>query len=536
MYRACASGQRDESRGSGRGNLETRETSVVIEGLNAFSEYELEVKALPPAPEGGAGPPPPPEELKMRGETRPGLPEARPAESSIAPRVKQTSLKLYWQSPAPSDCVSFNGPLDGFFYTLKGVDVWNAAEEYSGTTRDTSKNFPGLRPFSTYALFLYAQTRDGEHNERVYLKQVLKTSEGVPLPPRALEDESGATGDKENRRLRWLPPFPPTGEVHFYTLRWKEANASQWLGKDDVHPSDDLCAAEAAPGAALHERPVCHVVTGLDADKEYRFQLAAWNRAVSEHSSWTQEVVSEAGSFRVLGLGESALLIVVIASVAGILFLLLCAAVCSYQCHKRRSKSKYKNVPAYEPGRRPVPSFNGSVMTDRSTLPPPYRLPSRQTSNASDTMKRYQLHLLPLEDRASRTASIQEQPLPEVPREEPLYEELKVQGEEEPDGAKAGDQTDEEEFLKPKEPQGEEEGAAPEQKPRRASGDSLDEDDYLPPRKLRNPNASSDTIDLDDYLKPTFGRFDRINSRDLSPPSEAPPPIPTVSYEQVKKN
>ncbi len=42
---------------------------------------------------------------------------------------------------------------------------------------------------------------------------------------------------------------------------------------------------------------------------------------------------------------------------------------------------------------------------------------------------------------------------------------------------------------------------------------------------------STDTLDVDDYLKPTFDKFDLIlNPRDMSPPSEAPPPIPTVSY------
>ena len=63
---------------------------------------------------------------------------------------------------------------------------------------------------------------------------------------------------------------------------------------------------------------------------------------------------------------------------------------------------------------------------------------------------------------------------------------------------------------------------------------SLDEDDYLPPRRSIR-QGSVDTIDVDDYLTPTFNQFQQINPRDLSPPTEKPPPIPAVSYSPVKQ-
>ena len=62
-----------------------------------------------------------------------------------------------------------------------------------------------------------------------------------------------------------------------------------------------------------------------------------------------------------------------------------------------------------------------------------------------------------------------------------------------------------------------------------------EDDDYLPPKTLASRKASVDTLDIDDYLKPTFNQFAQINTRDLSPPTEAPPPIPKVSYTQVQK-
>ncbi len=44
---------------------------------------------------------------------------------------------------------------------------------------------------------------------------------------------------------------------------------------------------------------------------------------------------------------------------------------------------------------------------------------------------------------------------------------------------------------------------------------------------------SVDTLDIEDYLSPTFDKLDVLNPRDLTPPSEAPPPIPTVSYART---
>ena len=39
----------------------------------------------------------------------------------------------------------------------------------------------------------------------------------------------------------------------------------------------------------------------------------------------------------------------------------------------------------------------------------------------------------------------------------------------------------------------------------------------------------------DEYLRPTFNQMSRINSRDLSPPPNDPPPIPMQSYSPLRK-
>ena len=111
-----------------------------------------------------------------------------------------------------------------------------------------------------------------------------------------------------------------------------------------------------------------------------------------------------------------------------------------------------------------------------------------------------------------------------MPRDDHLYEELKLKKEPSPAKSRASS-----EYLRPT--------GLPLKSAASKSSD-LDESDYLAPRTAalasaadaRSRNASSDTIDVDDYLKPTFDRFEHIDPTDMSPPREAPPPIPVVSY------
>ena len=152
----------------------------------------------------------------------------------------------------------------------------------------------------------------------------------------------------------------------------------------------------------------------------------------------------------------------------------------------------YKNVQSSTHADKYNVDFNVSISASFS---------STTTTNA-DTLRKYQHHLLPTSDRFSslqRPGSIQETPLPPLPKEDHTYEELKLK----------------------REPVKEE---------------VEEDDDYLPPIKsAASRKASVDTLDIDDYLKPTFNQFEQINTRDLSPPTEAPPPIPKVSYSQVTK-
>ena len=552
-WRACPSGHQDERRGGpGRGNYETTETVVVFEQLHPYSAYRLTVKALPPVSSQRQ-----PEEVFKIGETLQDVPDVLPEQSSIPTKVTSTGLAFYWHAPSPSKCQDFNGVLDGVNFVLRGTEKWNLEEEHSDMTSEKSHSFEHLSPFSSYILFLYSQNREGKHNINLPYRIKAKTGPARPTPPRDLADAT-ISFDRSQRVITWLPPYPPTGEIEEYSLRWKRSNSTHWESEKRVYPGDALCPESVLdPSASPLNRTVCHVVSDLSANQNYTFQASAFNHGITERSLWGGILVSGPSTSEViLGLEKSVFIVVVVVSLVGVLLIVLVFTFCSYHCNKKSSKKKYKNVPNYVSGpmgSTVTASTSFSYPPINNGMSPPNRNSSFNTSQGSaaaatvgeasmsfssaqteDTLRRYKPHFLPAAiDRNSRTGSIQEQPLPPLPRDDHLYEELKLKKEPSPaSSAKSrASSGGEAQYLRPT--------GLPLSTNLNATskGSDLNESDYLAPRTAaasastaRSRNASSDTIDMDDYLKPTFDRFEHIDPTDMSPPREAPPPIPVVSY------
>ncbi|TRY75494.1 hypothetical protein TCAL_14558 [Tigriopus californicus] len=519
-WKACPTGIQDETRGRGVNNLETREASVHLEGLHPFSVYKLTVKALSLDQNLR------PEELTMAGETHSDMPNVAPEVSTITTRAGVTNLKFYWQDPSPSKCKDFNSVLDGVFYILKGTDRWNLKQEYSGSTDDNSFTFENLMPYSYYSLFLYARNTEGKYNTKIHYKMVGRTEPGKPLPPRDLQ-ELADPEDGTVRLLQWLPPFPPRGEVNYYTLRWRQTNASLWLEHENVNPDQDQCPGTTTlESRGEYDVPVCFTVTKLEPSANYTFQVSATNNGVPDRSSWSHEVivspVNEEGWSMFSG-SQRIILVIIIA----VCLILLIIAI-SFLIYRQKAKARYKSVPDYEAkglnhnGASPMAFSNSTLRNShiRASLTP---------KSHADTMKRYQHHLLPSDSSLSRPKSIQETPLPPVPKDDHLYEELtlKPAPSHEANGRDTKDTKDAKDGRsRPDSLQLSREPSADAS----VSG-SLDEDEYLPPKR----RCSTDTLDMDDYLKPTFSQFQRIDARDMSPPSGAPPPIPMESYASTSQ-
>ena len=67
-----------------------------------------------------------------------------------------------------------------------------------------------------------------------------------------------------------------------------------------------------------------------------------------------------------------------------------------------------------------------------------------------------------------------------------------------------------------------------------ASTTILDEDGYLPPKALKKGKEYDSEDNDDEYLKPTFGKFQRIDSRDLSSYSQVPQQQQNYSNHEEK--
>ncbi len=460
----------------------------------------------------------PPEQAETLAETLEDVPAVAPTESAIAPRVRATSLFFHWRPPTPSECTKYNTDLDGSYFILKGIDRWNEAEEQRGGTTGNSKLFQDLRPFSNYVVVVYARDRRGNYNRDVSLRLTARTKPGPPgnSAPGDIFEQSVDLSDRSIRLVQWMPPYPPTGEIQYYTLRWRLANSSIWMNSVQIDPSKarDLCHLDA------QQESLCQSVSSLEQEEDYVFQVAYKNKGVLGQSSWTLEYLSQGSTGTIWSSGSRFYVIIGIVGIVLVILVLVVATPGCVYCI-RKKKKRYKNVPPYE---STYPRVNLSMTT--MTTSALNRSASERASFASsiatdrESLRKYQQHLLP---SASRPGSIQETPLPPLPGDdEHPYEELHLKRQPTIEEQVSNDEDDSNsaEFLEPRD----ESSVAGND-----TSKTLEEGDYLPPRR----KGSVGTLDIDDYLKPTFTQV--INPRDMSPPTEAPPPIPIASYVQVNK-
>ena len=379
-------------------------------------------------------------------------------------------------------------------------------------------------------------------------------------------------------------------------------------------------------GENIETKPTSQISFGnFDLTRNITFRIGAaaanqqffeinWSKRVSLKISdreTTPKTVNETGWIAVT----------VIVSIVALLLFILILICARHKCNERvtrnqnQRKGAYKHVPPYEsqyngvnpPSLQTQPSVlsetteaNNSFTANlswnkqqqptvefRRSLPPPQR-PQRNSrnnfnaenntlpkngetggsSNKSKT-KDYSHILLPTSpSQPQLPPSIIGTPLPPIPTEDPIYDELQLDtmikdsdthlnldskrrslGNPVNDPHKYSNATksqskksegfeSEDDFLEPVDIA---------IKP--TDGEDSDDNDYLAPTTHDKRPKTIDNLfrkscsdidnnaeDGDEYLKPTFNQFDRINSRDLSPPHERPPPIPMQSYAPLSGN
>jgi len=509
---ACDVKKNNRSKGPGEGHTDIEgsldndnyfQVDIPIR-LFPYSLYKLTVKALPNYIIKRRSRP---EEKYLDAETNQGIPEIAPSRSLSLedPRPTSNSLKFNWNEPEQSKCEYFNAELDGYLYEFKGTSDWNRDHVENKSTTEHWKLFQGLMPFSAYSLNVYVKTVTGEYNSNLPLTLMASTkSADKASAPRNLKITE--INDGSQHLASWLPSYPPTGQIGHYSIQWKEAHSNAWIGSRsiDVYPPFKECQKQDHYTINSYEKRLCHPINITNEISNYKnitYRMIAFNSGSVEPSDPSKAVFPIPDDTGELNAGFLILYVVI-----GIAALLLLVLIIVCICNRR----KYSKVPDYESRPSIIIDHRRNSHPTSVPMPPPHS-PPRISRNGSN-----------LSNRSGNTASIQDiklnsmgrppsittQPLPPIPGSEPLYEELPQD--------KVPDKTDTHDSSK-----------------ELASTTILDEDGYLPPKALKKGQEYDSEDNDDEYLKPTFGKFQRIDSRDLSPPHEQPPPIPIQSYSQV---
>jgi len=516
-WMACDVKKNDNNNGPGTGHTAIdKDLDVqnyfqiqVPERLHPHSKYKLSVKALPNyRPKRRRRP----EEKEIDAKTKQGVPDVAPQRSISLrdPRTSPSSLRFNWNEPEQSKCEYFNSQLDGYHYELKGTSVWNKDYINHKTTSEHWEKFQDLMPYSGYSLNIYAKNVLGEYNPDLPLTLTANTKPANKAgPPRNLKVVEINEGSQH--QASWLPPYPPTGLVGSYSLEWKEALAGEWVNSVRINKPFKECQKQDHYTINEYEKRMCFIIDVTEDISNYKnitFQIVAFNTGGSKPSDPSKAVypVPE-------GAGEmnTGFLILYIVIAVVILILVIIVILCIW------NRRKYSKVPNYETTRpsiiidhhrKPFNQPNQVPPMPHPNSPPALSRNSSTLSNRSGSSNYRKVELQP-RNVGNRPPSITLQPLPPIPPPEPLYDELKFNDK---------DKNNEDSHDSSKQV---------------VSTAVLDEEGYLPPRTLKvGQNYDSDDND-DEYLKPTFGKFTRIDSRDLSPPHEQPPPIPIQSYVPV---
>lgn len=241
--------------------IETTEKTARITGLYPYSRYRFEIVAL--LRTGGVV------TSIMELETNPDVPQVLPQFSDSSPLSLSQAIKFHWDPPAKLDCKFFNGRLDHYRIEFWGLDPWVAQEEplWNKTVELHEYYAEGLLYFTAYELRVFAQNIEGQYNSNLGLSLKAKTeSADRPDPPVNIS----ITAVDSSVHLRWDPPYPPTGKVVKYKLRYGVNNTIgpapiHWIKPIEV-PIEHTCMYKRQVEG---NEPICWTISGLEPDTLY---------------------------------------------------------------------------------------------------------------------------------------------------------------------------------------------------------------------------------------------------------------------------
>jgi len=198
-------------------DLNTTETSIVIEALSMNSDYLFQIKAYTSQ---GAGPwsarlpfrtfgqlPPPPTNIHLR-------------------RVSPTAIEVRWDPPTLTTNIAGYRVYYNMF-AVPDMDEWQSVE--LDTTRLMEIN--GLEPHSVYAVRVRSKSKDGRYGN---FSEIKVSTNSNQYEPEMVQDCMALTQNPRSVMLEWKPPRQPG--VNRYRIEYEGMKRyKDQYGLDQLH-------------------------------------------------------------------------------------------------------------------------------------------------------------------------------------------------------------------------------------------------------------------------------------------------------------
>ena len=285
-YKACRGPKNLRSEQDQNQVLETSHTAFRLKTLIAYSDYKVRISAI--MADGSRA------EKTIQMSTLQDYPETRVEVSLSDTQSYQQALRFFWNPPSVSDCRNQRGVLSGYRLVLWGLDPWVLSSDPI-LSRDVDEHlheiyFDKLLPFTNYKLEIYTKNKGDLVSKNYPMKLRARTLSTVPNPPTDLKLSPSAS----SVHLSWAPPYPPTGKVEKYIMRiGVNGSSSQsaviWRRRAEI-PANRSCIAGVNTDAN-DKTPICHVITGLEPDTLYIFEIQTLNENVTNPSEFSNAVL-----------------------------------------------------------------------------------------------------------------------------------------------------------------------------------------------------------------------------------------------------
>ncbi|XP_065904155.1 cell adhesion molecule DSCAML1-like isoform X2 [Dysidea avara] len=232
------------------------DTSLLIEDLEEFGNYTIEVRAHTAA---GAGPYSSP----MNVQTLPDVPTGNVTDLN-ATNIDPTTVELSW---GPVMAREQNGIILSYNIYYRQYDSTSNVYMMIINVTEMEHNITGLNEFEVYIFTVTTNNQVGESD--VNGTTMIMTDESIPSDPVQNVVVTNVTDDTIAVMISWDPPSDPNGFIRYYRVEF-QLILDGGCGDD---PSDSEVMNSFANFSGTSEPPTMVTLTGLVGNRQYRYSI-----------------------------------------------------------------------------------------------------------------------------------------------------------------------------------------------------------------------------------------------------------------------